>query len=191
MRSRRRIASLPCPSPATGRSSTLAQERDPDRVGPRTVRAVTEVARTVARVLLGLFLLVAGTAHLVIPDEFLAQVPPFLPAPGAIVLVSGLVELAAGAAVLLTPARRRPWVGLAVAALFVVVFPGNVSQYVTGTDAFGLDTDGARATRLVFQPVLVAWAVWACGAWPLWRRRVSLPWSPGSAGPGGPPRPSP
>jgi uncharacterized membrane protein len=131
---------------------------------------VIETVRTVLRVLLGAFLLVAGVAHLVVPGEFLAQVPPFLPAPGAIVLVSGFVEIAAGGAVLVTPARRRPWVGLAVAALFVVVFPGNVSQYVTGTDAFGLDTDGARAARLLFQPLLVAWAVWACASWPLLRR---------------------
>lgn len=131
------------------------------------MQPVTDVVRTGARLLLGMFLLVAGTAHLVIPDEFLAQVPPFLPAPDAIVLVSGLVELLAGAAVLAAPARRRPWVGLAVAALFVVVFPGNVSQFVTGTDGFGLDTDGARAVRLLFQPLLVAWAVWSCEAWKL------------------------
>ena len=53
----------------------------------------------------------------------------------------------------------------------MLVFPGNVSQFVTGTDAFGLDTDGARAVRLLFQPLLVAWAIWSCGSWPLVRRR--------------------
>ena len=125
--------------------------------------------RTAARLLLGAFLVTAGIAHLVVPGEFLAQVPPFLPAPGAIVLVSGLVEIALGAAVLLAPARLRPAVGLAAAALFVLVFPGNVSQYLTGTAAFGLDTDAARATRLLFQPLLVAWALWSCGSWPLLR----------------------
>ncbi|MEJ8280048.1 DoxX family protein [Pseudonocardia spirodelae] len=123
------------------------------------------MARTAARLLLGAFLLLAGVAHLVAPEPFLAQVPPFLPAPGAVVLVSGLVEIAAGGAVLLAPARLRPRVGLAVAALFVVVFPGNVSQYLTATPAFGLDTDGARAVRLLFQPVLLAWALWSCAAW--------------------------
>ncbi|MCH1868930.1 hypothetical protein [Nocardioides sp. CFH 31398] len=123
------------------------------------------LAASVARLLLGAFLVLAGVAHLVVPDEFLAQVPPFLPAPGAIVLVSGLVEIVLGLAALLAPADRRPVVGLAVAGLFVVVFPGNVSQYLTATDAFGLDTDGARATRLLFQPLLVAWALWCTGAW--------------------------
>lgn len=125
--------------------------------------------RTTARLLLGAFLLTAGVAHLLVPAEFGAQVPPFLPAPGAIVLVSGLVEIALAAAVLVAPARVRPATGLTVAALFVLVFPGNVSQYLTGTAAFGLDTDGARALRLVFQPMLVAWALWACASWPVLR----------------------
>lgn len=124
---------------------------------------------TAGRLLLGMFLLVAGVGHLVITDEFLAQVPPFLPAPTLVVVVSGFVEIAVGLAVLLAPARHRPLVGLVVAGLFVAVFPGNVSQYVTGTDGFGLDTDGARATRLLFQPLLVAWALWCTGAWRLLR----------------------
>ena len=56
--------------------------------------------------------------------------------------------------------------GWLVAGLFVAVFPGNVAQYVEGVDAFGLDSDGARLTRLFFQPLLVLWALWSTGAWP-------------------------
>jgi uncharacterized membrane protein len=52
-------------------------------------------------------------------------------------------------------------VGKAAAAFFVAIFPGNVSQYLTHTDGFGLDTDRKRAIRLVFQPLLVAWALWS------------------------------
>ncbi len=48
----------------------------------------------------------------------------------------------------------------------MAVFPGNVAQYVEGVDAFGLDSDGARLTRLFFQPLLVLWALWSTGAWP-------------------------
>jgi uncharacterized membrane protein len=55
------------------------------------------------------------------------------------------------------------------AAFFVAVFPGNVSQFVDGDAAFGLDSDTARAVRLVFQPVLIAWALWSTGAWAAWR----------------------
>lgn len=51
----------------------------------------------------------------------------------------------------------------------MAIFPGNVAQYVEGTDAFGLDSDRARLVRLFFQPLLVAWALWSTGAWRYWR----------------------
>jgi uncharacterized membrane protein len=52
-----------------------------------------------------------------------------------------------------------------VAAFFVAIFPGNISQYINQVDAFGLDSDRARLIRLFFQPVLVIWALWSTGAW--------------------------
>ncbi|WP_182113407.1 MULTISPECIES: hypothetical protein [unclassified Actinotalea] len=130
----------------------------------------SSVPRTLGRLGLGAALLVAGTGHLRNPDEFLAQVPPFFPAREAVVSVSGYVELAMGAALVLAR-RRRTTVGWVVAAFFVAVFPGNLSQLATRTDAFGLDTDLKRAVRLVFQPLLVVWALWSTDAWRQWRRR--------------------
>ena len=62
-------------------------------------------------------------------------------------------------------------VGVIVAIFFVAIFPGNVAQWTEGTDAFGLDTDAKRFVRLLFQPVLVAWAAWATGASGLLSRR--------------------
>jgi uncharacterized membrane protein len=59
---------------------------------------------------------------------------------------------------------RRAVVGAATAALFVAVFPGNVAQLTGHRDAFGLDTDTKRAIRLLFQPLLVAWALGATDA---------------------------
>jgi uncharacterized membrane protein len=53
---------------------------------------------------------------------------------------------------------------------FIAIFPGNINQYVESTDAFGLDTDQARFTRLFFQPVLVIWALWSCDSISLLRR---------------------
>jgi uncharacterized membrane protein len=87
-----------------------------------------------------------------------------------VVLGSGLVEIALAVA-LVAARRRRALVGWVVAAFFVAVFPGNVSQYLTHTDAFGLDSDGARAARLLGQPVLVVWALWSTSAWGDWRAR--------------------
>jgi uncharacterized membrane protein len=116
--------------------------------------------RGVARVALGLFLVAAGVAHLVAPDPFLAQTPTFLPARRTIVLVSGLVEIALGVA-LLVVRRRRAALGWIVAAFFVAILPGNVHQAVAGVDAFGLNSPAARWTRVGLQPLLVWWAWWA------------------------------
>lgn len=123
-----------------------------------------------ARLLLGGALLLAGTGHLTtLRQEFRAQVPTWLPLePDFVVVASGVVELSLGAA-LIALTRQRPLVGVVVAAFFVAVFPGNVSQYVTQTDAFGLNTDQARLIRLLFQPLLVAWALWSTGAWAVWQ----------------------
>jgi uncharacterized membrane protein len=129
--------------------------------------------RTVARWSLGGALMLAGTGHLTTQrDEFRAQVPDWFPVDeDAVVVVSGVVELLLGAALILAGRRRAPLVGLVAASFFVAVFPGNVAQWREGTDAFGLDTDAKRFIRLWFQPVLVAWALWSTGVWHLLRRR--------------------
>lgn len=125
--------------------------------------------RTIGRLVLGVFLLGAGIGHFTNAQAFLAQVPPWMPAPEAVVAISGVIELVLGAALIFTPRRYRATVGWIVAAFFVVIFPGNISQFVTGTDAFGLDSDVARFVRLLFQPVLVVWALWCTSAWRKWR----------------------
>jgi uncharacterized membrane protein len=114
---------------------------------------------------LGLGLVFAGTGHLTFARrEFRAQVPPWVPMDvDAVVLLSGLVEVALGAALVMLP-RRRGLLGLLAAGFFVAVFPGNVSQFVGQVDGFGLDTDAKRAARLLVQPLLVAWALWSTGA---------------------------
>ena len=126
----------------------------------------SSLPRLVARVVLGLFLTFTGIGHLTFSRaEFSAQVPDWLPVGDDVVVVgSGVVELALGAALIALP-RHRVAVGWIVAAFFVLIFPGNISQYVNRIDAFGLTSDGARAARLAFQPVLVLWALWSTGAW--------------------------
>jgi len=129
-------------------------------------------ARTIARILLGATLLFAGTSHLTFAREaFRAQVPTWLPLEvDFVVVASGVVEILLGLA-LIVLFRYRVWVGWLVAAFFVAVFPGNISQLVTHTDSFGLNTDFSRTVRLLFQPLLVIWALWSTGAWKAWRQR--------------------
>jgi uncharacterized membrane protein len=126
----------------------------------------SSLPRTFGRVVRGLFLLFTGIGHLTFGrEEFIAQVPDWLPLSGDLVVVgSGAVELALGASLIALP-RHRVAVGWIVAAFFVAIFPGNISQYLKHVDAFGLTSDLARALRLVFQPLLVLWALWSTGAW--------------------------
>lgn len=126
--------------------------------------------QTSLRWLLGAVLSVAGISHLSVQrDTFQAQVPDWFPIGADVVVVaSGVVEIALGLALVVLP-KQRVIVGTLVALFFVVIFPGNIAQWVEGTDAFGLDTGGKRFARLFFQPVLVAWALTSTEAWRAWR----------------------
>ncbi|GAA1425865.1 DoxX family protein [Agrococcus citreus] len=123
--------------------------------------------RTAARLALGGALVFAGVSHLTFArKDFRAQVPDTVVelAPldeDGVVLASGVVEIALGSAIALAPRGIRPLVGKVAAAFFAAVFPGNISQWINHRDAFGLDTDERRFGRLFFQPVLIAWALWA------------------------------
>lgn len=96
----------------------------------------TDAARAVARWMLAGLLAFAGVGHFRNAEEFHAQVPGWMPWPDAVIAVSGVIELGLAAALVALPGRRAQ-VGWVVAAYFVLVFPGNISQFVTGTDAFG------------------------------------------------------
>ena len=121
------------------------------------------------QLLLGAFLLSAGISHLGSNrEEFLAQVPTWLPLDADFVVVaSGLVEITLGALLITTVLvfkKYRKQVGLTTAIFFILIFPGNINQYINQIDAFGLDTDTKRLIRLIFQPPLVIWALWSSGA---------------------------
>lgn len=122
----------------------------------------TTPARTAARLTLAGAMVFAGLSHLFwARDTFQAQVPKSVPLdPDGLVMASGGVEIALGAG-LAVLTRDRVLIGRLLAAFFIAVFPGNVAQYVNHRNGFGLDTDGKRFVRLLFQPVLVAWALWS------------------------------
>jgi uncharacterized membrane protein len=118
--------------------------------------------KLLARVLLGLALMFAGTGHLTFArQEFQNQVPSWVPAdPDVVVIASGLVEIALGFGLIFLPKLQKQF-GMAAALFFLAVFPGNIAQYLNHADAFGLNSDEARAIRLLFQPLLMIWALWS------------------------------
>jgi uncharacterized membrane protein len=130
------------------------------------------LGRRIAQMILGAALAFAGIGHLTFARvDFQGQVPGWFPVDADIVvLVSGVVEIVLGAALLLSRRKRVP-VGWVAAAFFIAVFPGNIAQYLDHVDAFGLDSDANRLVRLFFQPLLVLWALWSTQAWQSVRRQ--------------------
>ena len=128
--------------------------------------------RTIFRIFLGLILLFTGISHLTVSKlEFVAQVPHWVPLPDDLVVVlSGIAEIMLGLALVMLP-KWKALIGWVTAIFFILIFPGNIAQYLNQTDAFGLNTDMARFIRLFFQPVLVLWALWSTGACVAFRNR--------------------
>ena len=119
---------------------------------------------------LGFALAYAGVGHLTTNRlEFQAQVPTlFKDYADLVVLASGVVEILLGAG-LVALLKYRVQFGWLAGLFFLAVFWGNISQYINRIDAFGLNSDRARFVRLLFQPLLVLWAMGTTGAWRTFR----------------------
>jgi uncharacterized membrane protein len=130
-----------------------------------TQPATTSTLQNIARIILGLFMVFAAIAHFTFDRaEFQAQVPDWVPvSKDLVVILSGIVEFVLGLSMIFLKSQRIN-TGIALAIFYVVIFPGNVAQYLNHTNAFHLDTDNARLIRLFFQPVLILWALWSTGA---------------------------
>ncbi len=116
--------------------------------------------RGAARLGMAIAMAFAGASHLILPTPFIQHLPPWLPLRGEIVVVSGLVEIALGIALLLpAPARRR--VGVALAVYLLAVFPGNVYVAVFDVDVDGQPGGAYTWVRLPLQLLFIVWALWS------------------------------
>ena len=128
----------------------------------------TNVIKNIFRILLGAFMLYAGIGHLTfLRTEFQAQVPTWITTDEGfmdfIVLASGVVEIIFGI-LIIYGGRLKIKTGIVLAIFYILIFPGNMNQYINQIDSFGLNTDNQRLIRLFFQPVLIIWALWSSGA---------------------------
>ncbi len=131
----------------------------------------TSTTQNIFRILLSIFMISAGFSHLTFSRvDFQAQVPDWVPiSKDLVVILSGIVEIILGLGLAFWK-KQRVIFGWALALFFILIFPGNISQYLDGKDAFGsLDSDLARLIRLFFQPVLIVWVLWSAGSWEAWR----------------------
>jgi len=127
----------------------------------------TTTLQNVFRVILGIAMLYIGIGHFTFSRiEFQAQVPTWLTSEenliDFIILASGIVEIILGA-LMIWGGKLKVKTGIALAIFYILIFPGNINQYVNGIDAFNLNTDTKRLVRLFFQPLLLLWALWSTG----------------------------
>jgi uncharacterized membrane protein len=108
-----------------------------------------------SRYVLGLLLVAAGTLHFIAPGPYLRIMPPYLPAPLALVYLSGLAEIGLGLGLLFR--RTRRWAAWGTVALLIAIFPANVYMAQANDSLFHLPTWVVWA-RLPLQLVLIAWA---------------------------------
>jgi uncharacterized membrane protein len=119
------------------------------------------VTRRILRGVLAAAMIAIGVLHFATPAPFVRIVPDWLPAPLALVLVSGFFEILGGAGLLVPRARRAA--GLGLAALYVAVFPANVNMAYNHLTFDGVTPISPVLLwlRLPLQAVLIAWALWA------------------------------
>lgn len=120
-------------------------------------------ARRVSRAILAFVMLTMGTLHFTAEPLFEQIIPPFLPAPRALVLVSGVFEGLLGLGLLLPRTRKAASYGLV--ALFLAVFPANIYMAVANVQIRGLPSwlpqpsEAALWIRLPFQLAFIYWAI--------------------------------
>ena len=106
------------------------------------------------RILLGLIMIYIGIGHLTfLQIDFQAQVPTGLTIQKnliyLIIIASGIIEIIL---VILTVVggKLKVKTGISLAIFYVLIFPGNINQYINEIDAFNLKTDKSRFIRLLF-----------------------------------------
>lgn len=133
-------------------------------------------ARAIARFILAVAFFTVGVVHLKAPGGFVAITPDWVPYPRDVILATGVCEIA-GALALLLP-RLRWWAGVMLALYALCVFPANIKHAVDGTAVGGVVLGPwYHVPRLLFQPVIIWWALWAGAVidWPFRRAGPAQP----------------
>ncbi len=134
-------------------------------------RASGDRARAALRWLLSAFYLIAGIAHLLRPSGFIAITPAWVPYPADIIVLTGLAEIAGAVGLHIPRLRRAAGIGLALYAL--CVWPANLNHAINDIPLGGVHLGWwYHGPRLLLQPVIIWWALWASGAieWPFDRK---------------------
>ena len=116
--------------------------------------ATTALVRARLRVALAIFFVAAGAYHFVNPDFYMQIMPPQVPAPRTMVLLSGALEIVGGIGVLIP--RVRTAAGWGLISLLVAIFPANIFMALNPERFSGVPVV-VLYLRLPLQVLLMAW----------------------------------
>jgi uncharacterized membrane protein len=131
--------------------------------------------RIVLRWVLAAFYALAGVIHLVSPAPFLTIMPAWVPAPEAVVLLTGVAEIL-GAIGLVQPFSQplRRAAGWGLAAYALCVWPANINHFIMDMarpdGGLGL---AYHVPRMIAQPLIIWLALWVGDCLPLRRKRAA------------------
>ena len=130
----------------------------------------TNTFQNIIRILLGLVMTYIGIGHLTfLQIDFQAQVPTWITTQNdlidLIIITSGIIEIILGL-LMVIGGKLKVKTGVLLAIFYILIFPGNINQYVNEIDAFNLNSDTSRFVRLLFQPILIFLALFSSGG--LW-----------------------
>ncbi|HWV11734.1 MAG TPA: DoxX family protein [Sphingobium sp.] len=141
------------------------------------VEARRSSVRTASRWLLSALYLIAGIAHLTRPSGFIAITPQWVPYPADVIAFTGIAEVAGAIGLHIPQLRKAAGVGLALYAL--CVWPANLNHAINDIPLNGVHLGWwYHGPRLVLQPVIIWWALWAGAAieWPFGGKAATRPY---------------
>jgi uncharacterized membrane protein len=125
------------------------------------------MARLLVRILLAALFLLAGMVHLLKPALFRTIMPPWIPAPMACILVSGVAELLGGVGLLVPNHGVQMTAGWWLLLLLMAVFPANIYMAAADIRVHNFPSHNWMSwARLPLQPILMLMVSWSTGIWP-------------------------
>ncbi len=118
------------------------------------------IFKKISLIFLIVLYLIAGTNHFVHPSAYLKLIPPYLPFPKLLNLMSGFFELLFGLMLIFKPTRKPAVFGIIL--MLIAFVPAHIYMIQTAPFMLGklLVTKTGAWIRLPLQAVLIAWAYW-------------------------------
>jgi len=112
------------------------------------------------KILLGVFMIIAGVNHFLDPEFYMNIMPPYIPAHKLMVDLSGIAEIVLGVGLLVPIPKVSRLSAWGIIALLIAVFPANIYVFQNQQEIFPDVSPAFHFVRLPLQGVLILWAWW-------------------------------